>query len=154
MIQRHRILCSTPAIVNQTTSRASTMIMTQRRLSSHSWPLTRVSSAHAATPRSAKTTATAMLRALDTIAVRQILITMLTAILCVAMSTRARLIRITTLTATNCPGLSAQPLERFAFYEEAKKCFGIVQCVGERRPYGNVIITKGVIGPDGRDLKP
>ena len=61
---------------------------------------------------------------------------------------------IETLTATNCPGLSAQPLERFAFYEEAKKCFGIVQCVGERRPYGNVIITKGVIGPDGRDLKP
>lgn len=58
------------------------------------------------------------------------------------------------LTTTNCPGLAAKPLERFSFYAEAKQCFGIVQCVGERRPYGNVIITKGVIGPDGQDLKP
>eukprot|EP00961_Rhodomonas_salina_P146988 1978630-Rhodomonas_salina.2 len=24
----------------------------------------------------------------------------------------------------------------------------------ERRPYGNVILTKGVVGPDGKDLKP
>jgi L-fucose mutarotase/ribose pyranase (RbsD/FucU family) len=24
----------------------------------------------------------------------------------------------------------------------------------ERRPYGNVILVKGVIGPDGNDLRP
>jgi L-fucose mutarotase/ribose pyranase (RbsD/FucU family) len=24
----------------------------------------------------------------------------------------------------------------------------------ERRPYANVLLTKGVVGPDGRDLKP
>ena len=24
----------------------------------------------------------------------------------------------------------------------------------ERRPYGNAILTKGVVGPDGNDLKP
>mmetsp|Transcript_27361 Transcript_27361/g.40462 ORF Transcript_27361/g.40462 Transcript_27361/m.40462 type:complete len:160 (+) Transcript_27361:35-514(+) len=46
-----------------------------------------------------------------------------------------------------------EPLERFAFYEEAKTCFAVVQTM-ERRPYGNVILTKGVIGPDGLDLKP
>lgn len=47
-----------------------------------------------------------------------------------------------------------KPLERFAFYEEARKSFAIVQCIGERRPYANVVLTKGVIGPDGKDLKP
>ncbi|MBV9654754.1 MAG: ribose ABC transporter [Acetobacteraceae bacterium] len=35
-------------------------------------------------------------------------------------------------------------LERFAFYEAAKQTFAIVQ-TGERRPYGNIILTKGVI---------
>jgi L-fucose mutarotase len=45
------------------------------------------------------------------------------------------------------------PLERFAFYDEARTCFAICQ-TQERRPYGNVILTKGVIGPDGKDLKP
>lgn len=45
------------------------------------------------------------------------------------------------------------PLERFSFYTEAKTCFAIVQ-TAERRPYGNVILTKGVIGADGNDLKP
>ena len=29
----------------------------------------------------------------------------------------------------------------------------IVECL-ERRPYGNVVLTKGVVGPDGKDLKP
>ena len=24
----------------------------------------------------------------------------------------------------------------------------------ERRPYGNVVLTKGVVGPDGKDLIP
>jgi L-fucose mutarotase len=45
------------------------------------------------------------------------------------------------------------PVERFAFYEVAKTCYAVVQTM-ERRPYGNVILQKGVIGPDGMDLKP
>ena len=45
-------------------------------------------------------------------------------------------------------------LERFAFYDAARESFAVVQCSGERRPYGNVILTKGVVGPDGKDLKP
>ena len=49
--------------------------------------------------------------------------------------------------------INAQPLDRFAFYEEARTCFAVVQ-TAERRPYGNAILTKGVIGPDGNDLKP
>ncbi len=35
-------------------------------------------------------------------------------------------------------------LERFAFYEHAKKAFAIVQ-TGELRAYGNIILQKGVI---------
>ncbi len=50
-------------------------------------------------------------------------------------------------------GVEIMPMERFQFYDEAKTCFAIVQTL-ERRPYGNVILTKGVIGPDGKDLKP
>ncbi len=34
--------------------------------------------------------------------------------------------------------------ERFAFYEKAKDCYIIVQ-TGEKRFYGNLILTKGVI---------
>jgi L-fucose mutarotase len=45
------------------------------------------------------------------------------------------------------------PIERFAFYEEARTCFAVVQTL-ERRPYGNVVLQKGVVGPDGKDLKP
>lgn len=52
------------------------------------------------------------------------------------------------------PGISVSPVERFAFYDEARKGFAVVQCVAERRPYGNFILTKGVVGPDGNDLKP
>ena len=46
-----------------------------------------------------------------------------------------------------------QPVERFAFYEEARKAFAVVQCL-ERRPYGCFLIQKGVVGPDGADLRP
>ena len=46
-----------------------------------------------------------------------------------------------------------KPLERFAFYEESRQCFAVVQTL-ERRPYGNAILVKGVVGPDGKDLKP
>ena len=53
----------------------------------------------------------------------------------------------------HCPGVNIQPCERFSFYTEARECYAVVQTL-ERRPYGNVILTKGVIGPDGKDLKP
>ena len=36
-----------------------------------------------------------------------------------------------------------QRLERYAFYERAKKAFLIVQ-TGETRKYGNIILRKGV----------
>ena len=45
------------------------------------------------------------------------------------------------------------PMERFEFYEYAKTCFAVVQTM-ERRPYGNIVLTKGVIGPDGQELTP
>lgn len=51
------------------------------------------------------------------------------------------------------PSVNIGPIERFAFYEEARTCFAVVQTL-ERRPYGNVILHKGVVGPDGKDLKP
>lgn len=44
-------------------------------------------------------------------------------------------------------------IERFEFYEQARTCFAVVQTL-ERRPYGNAILQKGVVGPDGNDLKP
>lgn len=50
-------------------------------------------------------------------------------------------------------GVHIRPVERFDFYNEAKSCFAVLQTL-ERRPYGNVILQKGVIGPDGKDLKP
>jgi L-fucose mutarotase len=40
-------------------------------------------------------------------------------------------------------------IERFAFYERAKQAFAVVSAVGELRPYGCFIITKGVIAADG-----
>ena len=59
----------------------------------------------------------------------------------------------TTIAGVSSPDVSIAPVERFQFYEQAKNCFAIVQTL-ERRPYGNVILVKGVIGPDGKDLKP
>ena len=38
-------------------------------------------------------------------------------------------------------------LERFAFYDRAKGAFAVV-ATGERRLYGNILLTKGVIAPD------
>ena len=40
------------------------------------------------------------------------------------------------------------PIERFAFYDRAKKAYAVVQ-TGERRVYGCFAFRKGVIGPDG-----
>lgn len=38
-------------------------------------------------------------------------------------------------------------LERFAFYERVRNAFAVVS-TGERRFYGNIILIKGVIGPE------
>jgi L-fucose mutarotase len=40
-------------------------------------------------------------------------------------------------------------IERFGFYERAKTCFAIV-ATSDRRLYANIILTKGVIGSDGK----
>ena len=53
----------------------------------------------------------------------------------------------------HCPGVKITPLERFSFYDATRECYAVVQCL-ERRPYGNVVLTKGVVGPDGKDLIP
>ncbi|MEL6299408.1 MAG: RbsD/FucU domain-containing protein [Pseudomonadota bacterium] len=39
-------------------------------------------------------------------------------------------------------------IERFGFYERAADAFAIVQ-TGEQRLYGNIILKKGVVPPDG-----
>ncbi|WP_237152601.1 RbsD/FucU family protein [Oryzibacter oryziterrae] len=39
-------------------------------------------------------------------------------------------------------------VERYAFYEEAKRAYAVVQ-TGERRFYGCFLLTKGVIPPEG-----
>ena len=41
----------------------------------------------------------------------------------------------------------AERLERFAFYAAAERAYALV-ATGERRFYGNVILTKGVIAPE------
>jgi len=46
-----------------------------------------------------------------------------------------------------------EEVERFDFYDRAREAYAIVQC-SERRPYGCFLLTKGVVGPDGKDLKP
>merc|ERR1711862_191744 len=45
------------------------------------------------------------------------------------------------------------PVDRFSFYEQAKDCYAVIQ-THERKPYGDVILYKGCVGPDGKDLKP
>ena len=39
------------------------------------------------------------------------------------------------------------PVERFEFYDRAKKAYAVIAC-GELRLYGCFIFTKGVIGPE------
>lgn len=53
----------------------------------------------------------------------------------------------------HAPDARVGPVKRFSFYEEARSCYAVVQTL-ERRPYGNVVLQKGVVGPDGGDLKP
>lgn len=44
-------------------------------------------------------------------------------------------------------GAAPVAVERFAFYERASQTFAVVRTM-ETRPYGNFILSKGVIGPD------
>ena len=53
------------------------------------------------------------------------------------------------LTAELLPGQSPEALERFAFYERARAAFAVV-LTGERQPFGNFILRKGVIGENLR----
>ena len=86
--------------------------------------------------------------------------------------------------AKHSPGVSLTPVERFKFYDDARRAYAVVQTL-ERRPCkflcllrntlalntyacacscviyiicgvadGNVLLQKGVIGPDGADLRP
>lgn len=43
-------------------------------------------------------------------------------------------------------GVAPASLERFAFYERARRAFAVVR-TAETRPYGNFILRKGVINP-------
>jgi L-fucose mutarotase len=45
-------------------------------------------------------------------------------------------------------GFKIARIERFKFYERAKNAFATV-ATGERRLYGNIILKKGIIRPDG-----
>ena len=46
------------------------------------------------------------------------------------------------------PQMGLASLERFAFYERVSQGYAIVQS-GERRLYGNILLKKGVIRPQG-----
>ena len=46
------------------------------------------------------------------------------------------------------PSMAVAGMERFAFYARVKQGYAIVQS-GERRLYGNIILKKGIIRPDG-----
>jgi L-fucose mutarotase len=46
------------------------------------------------------------------------------------------------------PEMHLASLERFAFYDRVKQAYAIVQ-TGERRLYGNIVLKKGIVRPDG-----
>ena len=46
------------------------------------------------------------------------------------------------------PNWTMGSIERFKFYEEAKKAYAIIT-TNETRPFGCFILTKGVVKPDG-----
>jgi L-fucose mutarotase len=52
------------------------------------------------------------------------------------------------IVARHEPKVTLSALERFAFYKRANAGYAIVQ-TGEQRLYGNIILKKGVIRPDG-----
>lgn len=47
------------------------------------------------------------------------------------------------------PGQSVEPVERYAFYERARAAYAYV-LTGEKQPFGNFILRKGVIGENLR----
>jgi L-fucose mutarotase len=47
------------------------------------------------------------------------------------------------------PGQSAEPIERYAFYDRVRSAYAIV-VTGELQPFGNFILRKGVIGENLR----
>lgn len=53
------------------------------------------------------------------------------------------------LTPDLLPGQTAQAVERYDFYERARAAYAIV-LTGERQPFGNFILRKGVIGENLR----
>lgn len=53
----------------------------------------------------------------------------------------------------HCPGVKQTPVDRFSFYDEVRSRYAVLQVL-ERRPYGNAVLTKGVVCPDGKDLIP
>lgn len=53
------------------------------------------------------------------------------------------------LTPELLPGQTAETVERFAFYDRARAAYAIV-LTGERQPFGNFILRKGVIGENLR----
>jgi L-fucose mutarotase len=56
---------------------------------------------------------------------------------------------LTLLAPELLPGQSAQAVERFAFYDRARGAYAIV-LTGERQPFANFILRKGVIGENLR----
>ena len=46
------------------------------------------------------------------------------------------------------PRFTLASLERFAFYDRAEAAYAIV-ATGERRLYGNIVLKKGVVRPEG-----
>lgn len=53
------------------------------------------------------------------------------------------------ITPDMLPGQSAEPVERYAFYDRARAAYAIV-LTGEKQPFGNFILRKGVIGENLR----
>lgn len=56
---------------------------------------------------------------------------------------------ITFITPELLSAQSVEPVERFAFYERARAAYAIV-LTGEKQPFGNFILRKGVIGENLR----
>lgn len=46
------------------------------------------------------------------------------------------------------PKMGLASLERFAFYDRVKTGYAVIQ-TGERRLYGNIVLKKGIVRPDG-----
>ncbi len=56
---------------------------------------------------------------------------------------------IALITPDLLPGQSVAPVERFVFYDRARAAYAIV-LTGEKQPFGNFILRKGVIGENLR----